>query len=174
VQYWADRCLKAETANATETTTAAINPVPAIANEPSREEHTQSQPAAPITGMIGKGNSSTTYAQAVMSSDTPLSSVVKRNARTKPNGRDSPANAARASATAGPEMSITELRHNPAAENAAATALRTAANVAAAAAAKCDDLQILRAVLLAQSLKISFSKIHLRGSHHSCLTSLLE
>ncbi len=54
------------------------------------------------------------------------------------------------------KKSLTELRHNPAAENAAAAALRTrtaatgTAN-AAAAAAKCDDLhwQILRAVLLA-------------------------
>jgi hypothetical protein len=107
-QHWADRCLTAETANAAETTSAAINPVPA--NEPSREEHTQSQPAAPIA----KGNSSTTYAQTAlaMSSDTPLSPTVKRTARTKPNGRDSPANAARASAAADPEMSLTELRHN--------------------------------------------------------------
>ncbi len=48
------------------------------------------------------------------------SPTVKRTARTKPNGRDSPANAARASAAADPEMSLTELRHNPAAENAAA------------------------------------------------------
>ena len=89
-QHWADRCLTAETANAAETTSAAINPGPANANEPPREERPQSQPAAPIA----KGNSSTTYAQTAlaMSSDTPLSPTVKRTARTKPNGRDSPAN----------------------------------------------------------------------------------
>ena len=47
-QYWADRCFTAE-ANAAETTSAAINLVPATnANEPSREEHSRSQPAAPI------------------------------------------------------------------------------------------------------------------------------
>ncbi len=53
-------------------------------------------------------------------------------------------------------MSLTELRHNPAAENAAAAALRTAAN-AAAAAAKCDDLRIpgLRVVLLAAAATAS-------------------
>ncbi len=55
-QYWADLCLTTETANAAEITSAAVNPVPANANEPSREEHTQSQPAAPIA----KGNSSAT------------------------------------------------------------------------------------------------------------------
>jgi hypothetical protein len=117
-------------------------------NEPSREEHTRSQPAAPIA----KGTASPTYAEAVTSSDLSLIPVVKRT-RTRPNGRDSPTNAAGASAAADPEMSLTELRHNPAAENAAAAALRTAAN-AAAAAAKCDhdDLQILRAVLTASAL----------------------
>jgi hypothetical protein len=63
---------------------------------------------------------------------------------------DCPANAARASAAAGPEpaMSPPELRHNPA-DNAAATALWTAADAAAAAAAKCDDPWVLRTVLLA-------------------------
>jgi hypothetical protein len=144
-QYWADRCFTAETANAAEITSAAINLEPATnANEPSWEEHTRPQSAAPIA----KSNSSTTYAAAVMSSDTPLSPTVKRTARTKPSGRDSHANAARASVAADPEMSLTELRHNPAAENAAAAALRTAAN-AAAAAAECDDPRILQAVLQA-------------------------
>ena len=140
-QYWADRCFTAETANAAETARATNSPVPANANEPSREEHTRSQPTA-----TAKSNSSTTYAQAVMSSDTPLSPVVKRTARTKPNGRDCPANAARTSAAAGPEPAVTrsptELRYNPA-DNAAAAALWTAA------AAECDDPRILRAVLLA-------------------------
>ena len=142
-QYWAQRCHKAETANAAESTSAAINPVPANANEPSREEHTQSQPAP-----IAKGNSSTTYAEAVMSSGPSLSPVVKRAARTRPKARDSPANAAGAStAAADPETSPTELRHSLA-ENAAAAALRTAA-IAAAAAAKCEDPWILHTVLVA-------------------------
>ena len=133
--YWADRCLAAETANAAENTTTAMNPVP-NANERSREEHTQPQPAAPIA----KGNFSTTYVQAVMSSDPSLVSVVKR-ARTRPDGRDSPTNAARASAAADPETSHTELRHSLA-ENTAVAALRTAA-IAAAAAAKCRDPWVL-------------------------------
>jgi hypothetical protein len=61
-QYWADRsdrpgCFTAENAaNAAETATAAISPVPANANEPSWEEHTRSQPRA-----TAKSNSSTTY-----------------------------------------------------------------------------------------------------------------
>jgi hypothetical protein len=84
-----------------------------------------------------------------MSSDTPLSPTVKRGTRNKANGRNCPANAARASAAAGPEpaMSPTVLRHNPAAENAAAAALQAAD--AAAADAECDDPRVLRAVLLA-------------------------
>ena len=138
-QYWADRCFTAENANAVETATTAISPEPANANDPSREEHSRSQPAAPIA----KGNSSTTYAEAVMSSDPSLRPVVKRTARTGPNGRDT----ARASAAADPEMSLPELRHNHT-ENAAAAALWTAAN-AAAAAAKSEDPGILRAVLFA-------------------------
>ena len=73
-QYWADRCFTAETADAAETARAANSPVPANANEPSREEHTRSQPTA-----TAKSNSSTTYAQAVMRSDPSLSPVVKRN-----------------------------------------------------------------------------------------------
>ena len=64
-----------------------------------------------------------------------------------PDGRDSPTNAARASAAADPETSPTELRHSLA-ENAAAAALRTAA-IAAAAAAKCEDPWILHTVLVA-------------------------
>ena len=83
-----------------------------------------------------------------MSSDLSLRPVVKRTTRTRPNGRDSPANAARASAAADPESSLTELRHNPVAESPAAAALRTAAN-AAAAAAECDDPRILQTVLVA-------------------------
>jgi hypothetical protein len=139
-QYWADRCFAAETANAAENTTTAMNPVP-NANERSREEHTQPQPAAPIA----KGNFSTTsYMQAVMSSDDPPLIPVVERIRTRPNGRDSPTNAARASAAADPE---TELRHSLA-ESPAAAALRTAAN-AAAAAAECDDPRILQTVLLA-------------------------
>ena len=118
----------------------AIIPVPK-ANEPSREEHTQPQPAA----LIAKGNFSTTYVQAVKSSDPSLVPLVKRP-RTRPDGRDSPTNA-RASAAADPQMSLTELRHNLT-EDAAAAALRTAAN-AAAAAAECDDPRILQAVLQA-------------------------
>ena len=143
VQYWADRCFAAETANAAENTTTAMNPVP-NANERSREEHTQPQPAAPIA----KGNfSTTTYMQAVMSSDDPPLIPVVERIRTRPNGRDSPTNAARASAAADPETSPTELRHSLA-ENAAAAALRTAA-IAAAAAAKCEDPWILHTVLVA-------------------------
>ena len=141
-QYWADRCFTAETANAAGTATTAINPVPK-ANEPSREEHTQSQPAAPIA----KGNFSTTYVQAVRSSDDPSLIPVVKRIRTRPDGRDSPTNAARASAAADPETSPTELRHSLA-ENAAAAALRTAA-IAAAAAAKCEDPWILHTVLVA-------------------------
>ena len=139
-RYWADRCLAAETANAAENTTTAMNPVP-NANERSREEHTQPQPAAPIA----KGNfSTTTYMQAVMSSDDSSLIPVVERIRTRPNGRDSPTNAARASAAADPE---TELRHSLA-ENPAAAALRTAA-IAAAAAAKCEDPWILHTVLVA-------------------------
>ena len=52
VQYWADRCFKAENANAVETATTAISPEPANANEGSREEHSRSQPAAPIEGQF--------------------------------------------------------------------------------------------------------------------------
>ena len=139
-QYWAGRCLAAETANAAENTTTAMNPVP-NANERSREEHTQPQPAAPIA----KGNfSTTTYMQAVMSSDDSSLIPVVERIRTRPNGRDSPTNAARGSAAADPE---TELRHSLA-ENPAAAALRTAA-IAAAAAAKCEDPWILHTVLVA-------------------------
>ena len=46
----------------------SVDPGPANANEPPREGRPQSQPAAPIA----KGNSSTAYAQTVMSSDTPF------------------------------------------------------------------------------------------------------
>jgi hypothetical protein len=142
-QYWAERCFTAETANAAGTATTAIIPVIVPkANEPSREEHTQPQPAA----LIAKGNFSTTYVQAVKSSDPPLVPLVKRP-RTRPDGRDSPTNP-RASAAAAPESSLTELRHNPVAESPAAAALRTAAN-AAAAAAECDDPRILQTVLVA-------------------------
>ena len=136
-QYWADQCFTAETANAAETATAAISPVPANANEPSREEHTRSQPKA-----TAKSSSSlaATYAQAVMRSDPSLNPVVKRNTgHTKANGRDCPANAARASAAAGPEpASPTELRYNPS-DNAAAAALWTAADAADRPAAKGSD-----------------------------------
>ena len=141
-QYWAQRCHKAETANAAESTSAAINPVPANANEPSREEHTQSQPAP-----IAKGNASPTYADAVTSSDPSLIPLVKRPACTRPDGMNSPTNAARASAAADPETSHTELRHSLA-ENTAVAALRTAA-IAAAAAAKCRDPWVLHTVLVA-------------------------
>jgi hypothetical protein len=145
-QYWAGRCLAAETANAAENTTTAMNPVP-NANERSREEHTQPQPAAPIA----KGNfSTTTYMQAVMSSDDSSLIPVVERIRTRPNGRDSPTNAARASAAADPE---TELRHSLA-ENPAAAALRTAA-IAAAAAAKCEDPWILHTVLAAAAATAS-------------------
>ena len=145
-QYWADRCFAAETANTAENTTTAMNPVP-NANERSREEHTQPQPAAPIA----KGNfSTTTYMQAVMSSDDSSLIPVVERIRTRPNGRDSPTNAARASAAADPE---TELRHSLA-ENPAAAALRTAA-IAAAAAAKCEDPWILHTVLAAAAATAS-------------------
>jgi hypothetical protein len=144
-QYWANRCFAAETANAAENTTTAMNQVP-NANERSREEHTQPQPAAPIA----KGNfSTTTYMQAVMSSDDPSLTPVVERMRTRPNGRDS-TNAARASAAADPE---TELRHSLA-ENPAAAALRTAA-IAAAAAAKCEDPWILHTVLVAAAATAS-------------------
>ena len=75
-QYWADRCFTAETANAAGTATTAIIPVPATANEPSRED-TRSQPRA-----NAKSNSSPTYAQAPMKIDLSLSPVAKRTART--------------------------------------------------------------------------------------------
>jgi hypothetical protein len=69
-QYWAERCFTAETANAAPgtATTAIIPVIVPKANEPSREEHTQPQPAA----LIAKGNFSTTYVQAVKSSDPSL------------------------------------------------------------------------------------------------------
>jgi hypothetical protein len=110
---------------------------------------TRSQPRA-----NAKSNSSPTYAQALMKIGLSLSPVVKQTARTQPNVKDSPANAARASAAADPlaESSLTELRHNPVAESPAAAALRTAANHdAAAAAAECDNPRILQTVLLAAS-----------------------
>ena len=96
---------------------------------------------------IAKGNFSTTYVQAVMSSDDPSLVPVVKRPRTRPDGRDSPTNAARASAAADPEPNPTELRHSLAG-NAAAAALRTAA-IAAAAAAKCDDPWVLHTVLVA-------------------------
>ena len=85
--------------------------------------------------------------QAVRSSDDPSLIPVVKRIRTRHDGRDSPTNAARASAAADPETSPTELRHSLA-ENAAAAALRTAA-IAAAAAAKCEDPWILHTVLVA-------------------------
>jgi hypothetical protein len=91
----------------------------------------------------------------MMSTDTPLSPTVKRTARTKPNGRDCPANAARASAAAGPEPAVTlgaplSCQCDTTPLTTAAAALWTAADAAAAAAAaESNDPRILRAVLLA-------------------------
>ena len=98
---------------------------------------------------LANRSSSSTYAQAVMSSVP----KVRRPTRTTGNdlGGDHLANAASSSATVGTEpavmLSPTVLRHNPA-DNVEAAALQAAAD-AAAAAAKCNDRAVLRAVLLA-------------------------
>ncbi len=91
-----------------------------------------------------------------MNSEPSLSPTVKRSTRTKDNDRDHSANAASASATAGPEpaRNSSVQQHIPA-ENLAAAALQAAADAAATAAdaaataAKCDDPEVLRAVLRA-------------------------
>jgi hypothetical protein len=90
-------------------------------------------------------SNSATYAEAVMRSVPD----VKQRTRTNDNGRVHPANAASSLATAGtePPMSPTVLRHNLA-DNAEAAALQAAAD-AAAAATKCKDSRVLRAVLMA-------------------------
>ena len=100
-------------------TMASISPVPVFANEPSWKEHIQSQPGA----TIAKSNPAT-YAQAVISEPS-LSSTMKRLPR---NG---------ANATG----------RNPS-NNAAAAALQDVAD-AAAAAANCQDPNVLEAVLKA-------------------------
>ena len=119
---------------------ASSSPVPPIANEPARGEHTRAQP----TALANLKSNSATYAEAVMRSVPD----VKQRTRTNDNGRVHPANAASSLATAGtePPMSPTVLRHNFA-DNAEAAALQAAAAAAAAAAAK--DPRILRTVLLA-------------------------
>ncbi len=65
-------------------------------------------------------------------------------------------------------MSLTdsELRHNPVAENAAAAALRTAAN-AAAAAAECDDPRILQTVYTAGCRRLRQLECTASASHES-------
>ena len=115
---------QAHRANIAETvnaaeTMASISPVPVFANEPSWKEHIQSQPGA----TIAKSNPAT-YAQAVISEPS-LSSTMKRLPR---NG---------ANATG----------RNPS-NNAAAAALQDVAD-AAAAAANCQDPNVLEAVLKA-------------------------
>jgi hypothetical protein len=114
---------------------ASSSPVPPIANELARGEHSRAQP----TALANLKSNSATYAKAVMRS-VPDG---KQRTRTNDNGRVHPANAPSSLATAGtePPMSPTVLRHNFA-DNAEAAALQ-----AAAAAAK--DPRILRTVLLA-------------------------
>ena len=122
---------------------ASSSPVPPIANEPARGEHTRAQP----TALANLKSNSATYAEAVMRSVPD----VKQRTRTNDNGRVHPANAASSLATAGtePPMSPTVLRHNLA-DNAEAAALQAAADAAAAAVApECDDVRVLRAVLMA-------------------------
>ena len=128
---------EAETANVEKTVRTPSSQAPATANEPARGEHTRAQP----TALANLKSNSATYAEAVMSSVPD----VKQRTRTTDNGRVHPANAASSLATAGtePPMSPTVLRHNLA-DNAEAAALRAAAD-----AAECKDLRVLRAVLLA-------------------------
>ncbi len=135
-QWRADRVIMAENANVEEAAMASISPVPPIANEPARGEHTRAQP----TPLANLKSNSATYAEVVMSS-VPDG---KQRTRTNDNGRVHPANAASSLATAGtePPMSPTVLRHNFA-DNAEA-ALQAAALQAAA-----KDPRILRTVLLA-------------------------
>ena len=113
--------------------------VPALTNEPSWKGHIPSQP-----GALTAKSSPATYAQALMMNSEPSTSLtVKRSTRTK----DHYANAASASATAGPEpaKNSSVQQHKPA-ENLAAAALQAAADAAATAA---EDPRILRAVLMA-------------------------
>ena len=132
----------AETSNVAETAMASGSPVPAYTYEPSWKEHIPSQPGAPIVE-----SNTATYAQALMMNSEPFSSrTVKRSTRTKDYDSDHSANAASASATAGPKptRNSSVQQHKPA-ENLAAAALQAAADAAATAA---EDPWILRAVLL--------------------------
>ena len=111
--------------------------VPALTNEPSWKGHIPSQP-----GALTAKSSPSTYAQALMMNSEPSTSLtVKRSTK------DHYANAASASATAGPEpaKNSSVQQHKPA-ENLAAAALQAAADAAATAA---EDPRILRAVLMA-------------------------
>jgi hypothetical protein len=117
-QWRAERAIMAETANVEEAVMASSSPVPPIANEPARGEHTRAQP----TALANLKSNPASYAQAVMSSVPD----VKRRTRTNDNGRVHLANAASSLATAGtePPMSPTVLRHNLA-DNAEAAARPT-------------------------------------------------
>jgi hypothetical protein len=140
---WADGTSMAETSNIAETAMASGSSVPAHTYQPSWKEHITSQPGAPIVE-----SNTATYAQALMMNSEPFSShTVKRSTRTKDYDSDHSANAASASATAGPEptRNSSVQQHKPA-ENLAAAALQAAADAAATAA---EDPWILRAVLLA-------------------------
>ena len=88
----------AENANVEEAVMASSSPVPPIANEPARGEHTRAQP----TALANLKSNSVTYAEAVMSSVPD----VKQRTRTNDYGGDHPANAASSSATAGTEPAI--------------------------------------------------------------------
>ena len=145
-QWRAHMAIMAETANVEEAVMASSCPVPPIANEPARGgEHTRAQ----TTALANLRSNSATYAEAVMSSVPD----VKRRTSTNDNGRVHPANAASASATAGPEpaRNSSVQQHKPA-ENLAAAALQAAADAAATAA---EDPRILRAVLLAAAATAS-------------------
>jgi hypothetical protein len=113
----------AENANVEEPVMASSSPVPPIANEPAKGEHTRAQPS---TAPANLKSNSATYAEAVMSSVPD----VKQRTRTNDNDRVHPANAASSLATAGTEPPMspgTVLRHNASdfadSDNAEAAAL---------------------------------------------------
>ncbi len=104
----ADRDIRTETANVSETVMTSNSQASANANERPREVNTLPPRA------LAKSNAAT-YAQAAMRSDPPVSPM-KRSARANDFGGDHLANAASSSATAGIEpailMSHIVLRHN--------------------------------------------------------------
>ena len=137
-QHWAYIAHMAETTYAAETAKATAGTVP------SREEHTRSQPRAHIAQ-----SNHANHAQPVTRCDPPLNGSDAK-------GTDQPT-AAATSATTGPvpAVSPTRLRRKGAnatgknsSNNAAAAALQDVAD-AAAAAANCQDPNVLEAVLKA-------------------------